>query len=280
MPVEPLPDEADALYGLPLAEFVAARDELARRLRREGARDEAVRVAKLRRPSAAAWAVNQVVRTQRVAARELWAAGDALLDAQARLVSGTGSAAELRAAAVRERDAVEALAGAAAGLLDPTGRAPSRTTLERVGETLHAAALDPDVRELAAAGRLEGERRYIGLGAAVAGPPEVAAREEAEPAEPRESAEQQRREQDAARERRERRRRRQEAVAEAEAELESARVTLADADAAVERARREEAEAQARLDEALRRAGRAAEAQQRAQAAHAEAVRALRESGS
>src|SRR5689334_2542765 len=181
MPVEPLPDEADELYGLPLSEFVAARDELARRLRREGARDAAVRVAKLRRPSAAAWAVNQVVRTQRAAARELWAAGDALLDAQARLVAGTGSAGELREAAARERVAVEALAGAAAGLLDPTGRAPSRTTLERVNETLHAAALEPVVREQAAAGRLEAEHRHIGLGAAIAAAPAREERDEPAP---------------------------------------------------------------------------------------------------
>jgi hypothetical protein len=278
MPVERLPDEADPLYGLPLPEFVAARDELARRLRREGARDDAVIVAKLRRPSAAAWAVNQVVRTQRAAARELWAAGDALLDAQQRLVSGGGSATELRAAAARERDAVEALGSAAAGLLDPTGRAPSRTTLERVHETLHAAALEPDVRERAAAGRLESEHRHIGLGGAVgtgparaAGPAPAPSPERGEPPDRDRELEE--------RERRERRRRLRDAVTAAEADLEGARAALADADASVRQARREADEAQERLDGAQRRAGGAAEAEQRAQAAHEAAVRALREDG-
>ena len=50
-----LDDEIDALYRLPLAEFVAARNALARR-----AGDRAAAVKGLARPATAAWAVNQL----------------------------------------------------------------------------------------------------------------------------------------------------------------------------------------------------------------------------
>ncbi|HEX8105745.1 MAG TPA: hypothetical protein VF533_24225, partial [Solirubrobacteraceae bacterium] len=54
--------EVDALFALPLEEFVPARDALAKALRAEKRREDAKAVAALRRPSLGAWAVNQVVR--------------------------------------------------------------------------------------------------------------------------------------------------------------------------------------------------------------------------
>jgi hypothetical protein len=53
---------ADELYGLPLADFTRARNEHARRLRQEGLRDEAETVKALRKPTAAAWTLNQLAR--------------------------------------------------------------------------------------------------------------------------------------------------------------------------------------------------------------------------
>jgi hypothetical protein len=156
--------EADELYGLPLREFVPARDALAKRLRSEGRREDAAEVAKLRRPSVGAWAVNQLMRTQRRASGELLEAGDALLEEQAGVLAGRRRAADLRAAAERHRAAVGALRAQAAGLLDERGRGPSAQTLERVGETLHAVSLDPALREDAGAGRLVDVHRHIGLG--------------------------------------------------------------------------------------------------------------------
>jgi hypothetical protein len=92
------PDDAvDRLYGVALDEFVPARDALARELRDEGRRGEAAAVKALAKPSVAAWAVNQAVRTQRGAARELWRAGDDLAAAQAAVLEGRGSGADLRA---------------------------------------------------------------------------------------------------------------------------------------------------------------------------------------
>lgn len=80
--------EADDLFGLPLERFTEERNALARELRREGRRDEAAEVARLRKPSVAAWAVNQLVRTQRREVDQLFAAGDALREAQAGLLAG------------------------------------------------------------------------------------------------------------------------------------------------------------------------------------------------
>jgi hypothetical protein len=162
--------DAHDLYGLPLERFVSERAALARSLRANGQRDEAARVAKLRKPSVAAWAVNQLVRTQGAAVRELFEAGDALQRAHADLLGGRGNPADLREAADRERKAVEQLSTTARGLLTSEGHELSGTMLERVAETLHAAALDPDARGEVADGCLERELRHVGLGSASLSP--------------------------------------------------------------------------------------------------------------
>src|SRR3954447_10267825 len=120
--------EADGLYGLALDEFVPVRDALVKRLRADGRRDEADDVAALRKPSVAAWAANQAVRTQPKAARELWAAGDELRRAHAAIVGGKrrGAGDKLREATARQRAALRPLVEAASCLLDHRGRSLSR----------------------------------------------------------------------------------------------------------------------------------------------------------
>jgi hypothetical protein len=157
--------DADELYGLPLERFVPERDALAKSLRASGEREEAARVAKLRKPSVAAWAVNQLVRTQRRAVDELLEAGDALAQAHADVVAGTGDGRSLRTAAERERAAVDALVGAARGLLSSEGHELSPAIVDRVADTLHAAALEEQARDQVRHGRLERELRHVGLGA-------------------------------------------------------------------------------------------------------------------
>lgn len=156
--------QPDDLYGLPLDEFIPQRTALVRALRAAKQRDEANAVAVLRKPSVAAWAVNQLVRTQGSAVQELFAAGDALRDAQSDLLAGSGDGQALRAANARERAAVDALVGAARGLLDADGHELSAAIVERVADTLHAAALDEGARAQVRDGRLERELRHVGLG--------------------------------------------------------------------------------------------------------------------
>jgi hypothetical protein len=156
--------DADDLYGLPLDRFVSERAELAKSLRKAGRRDEAKKVAALRKPSIAAWAVNQVVRTQRAKMQSLLDAGDELRNAQSDLLEGRGDGRALRSAGERERTLVDELVAIARGLLTSQGEDLSATALERVGDSLHAAALDEDAREQVRDGRLERELRHVGLG--------------------------------------------------------------------------------------------------------------------
>jgi hypothetical protein len=146
-------DLTDRLYGLELDEFTPARDAAAKELRKEKRRDEAAVVAKLRKPSAAAWLVNRLARERREDVDALLEAGEALRDAQERAVAGEGAGGDLREAADAERRAVDELVRAAREL-EPGGRKPSQAALERVRATLHAAAADPTVREGVRAGRL------------------------------------------------------------------------------------------------------------------------------
>jgi hypothetical protein len=156
--------DVDDLYGLPLDQFVPQRTALARELRKAGDRERADEVAALKKPSVAAWAVNQLVRTQRKALGELLEAGDALRAAQDDVLAGRGDTRSLRAAVDGERMAVEALTAAARGLLSSGGDELSATIIERVADTLHAAALDDEGREQVREGRLERELRHVGLG--------------------------------------------------------------------------------------------------------------------
>src|SRR5688500_11267390 len=108
--------EVDRLYRLPLEEFVRARDELARRLRGEGSREEAAQVKALPKPTAAAWAVNQLARSNR---REV----DLLLDAAHRLRTlqasspGRAERASLEEALRAHRKAVSSLTDIGEALL-------------------------------------------------------------------------------------------------------------------------------------------------------------------
>jgi hypothetical protein len=158
------PDDAvDRLYGLPREDFIGERDALAKELRAGGRRDEATAVKALTKPTVAAWAANQAVRSQKGDARELWKAGDQLSAAHDAILAGKGSGAKLREATERERAAVERLVDAARGLLSASGADLSEATIERVRETLHAGAIDPDAREEVAGGRTARERAPQGL---------------------------------------------------------------------------------------------------------------------
>src|SRR5438034_9907423 len=86
--VPELESELDRLYGLPLDEFTAARNELATRLRKAGQADAAERVRELRKPSVAVWTVNQLARRYPDEIEELVEGGKRLRDAQAKALRG------------------------------------------------------------------------------------------------------------------------------------------------------------------------------------------------
>lgn len=156
--------EPSELYGLPLDEFIDARKALAKELRADGGREEAAAVAALRKPTVAAWAVNQLVRSQAKDVRALLKAGDGLAAAQEALLAGKGDGRKLQAAGEKERAALDALVDAAGGLLSSSGAELSDAVLERIRETLHAAAVDATAREAVESGMLLKELAHAGLG--------------------------------------------------------------------------------------------------------------------
>ena len=157
---------ADELYGLPPAEFTSARDELARRLRKEGSRDEAAAVKRLRRPTAAAWALNQLARRDREEVERLLRVGERLRAAQRELLAG-GGREELQGAAREERELVGRLTRAALELASEAGLPAPRSLSERVAETLRAATLDESTAAELRAGRLTREAEAVGVFGAV-----------------------------------------------------------------------------------------------------------------
>ena len=158
-----LPKEADQLYCVPADRFVAERNALVKRLRADGRREEAAAVAKLPRPSVAAWAVNQVARSNRKELRALFKAGDKVLRVQDRAVAGKAKGEQLREAIAAQREALAPLAEAAAGLLTSRGTFLGEQPLRAAVETFHAAAVDPAARPAVEAARLTRTLRLAGL---------------------------------------------------------------------------------------------------------------------
>jgi hypothetical protein len=152
--------DLDHLYGLPLEQFTPARDAAAKEIRKAGDRETAAAVAKLPKPTPAAWTANQVAREQPELIEQMLAAGAALREAQEAAVSGGGGQG-LREATLAERAAVEAVMTAAAAYR-PAGRSLSRAMADRLRVTLHAAAGDEAIREALAAGRLVDEAQAGG----------------------------------------------------------------------------------------------------------------------
>ena len=150
-------DDADRLYDLPLESFTEARNALAAELKRAGRDADAEEVRALRKPSAAAWAANQLARRH---AGEL----DRFLDAAAQLRKAQFGQGDVRSATSAERKALERLLGLA-------GEYAGAAQLGRVRQTLEAAAVDADAAGLLRAGRLERELEPGGFGSLLAATP-------------------------------------------------------------------------------------------------------------
>jgi hypothetical protein len=201
-------------------------------------------VQALPKPPVAAWAVNQLARSDRAGVRALLDAGDALQSAQDRLLAGEDASGSLREATARERDAVRGLTEQAEAVLRDAGRPASQAMLERVGTTLRAAAVDDDGRRLLEAGRLTAELDPTGFGG-LAGVPASAGRGKPRAQKPSAA--------DKRREREEEQRRRQELrqqARELEREARAAEREAEKAEAAAEKARRRAEQARADADAA------------------------------
>ena len=142
-------DEAtDELYGTDLDAFVAERTRLARELRDSGDREGAAQLAKLKKPTVAGWALNQLARQNRRDVDLLLDAGHRLRQAQEGVVGG-GDRAAFEQAQKTERDALRRLTRQASQLLGGA----SSAVLAQISNTLRAASVSEEGRELLARGR-------------------------------------------------------------------------------------------------------------------------------
>jgi len=156
--------EIDRLYALPLDEFTARRNELAKRLKKEGDADAAEQVTALVKPSVPAWTINQLARRQKKEVQALLAHGTRLRKAQERALAGGGADA-LKAAQAEERESMRDLMQRATAILEEAGRPATRTVLERIRATLGAAVLTDPERAALKAGRLTSEVEVSGFDA-------------------------------------------------------------------------------------------------------------------
>ncbi|HKP36222.1 MAG TPA: hypothetical protein VJT71_05145 [Pyrinomonadaceae bacterium] len=141
--------DIDALFQLPLTEFIGARKALAARLKKDGQADEAERVKLLAKPPISAWTVNQLYWRHRNAFERLMATGQRFRKAQA-----SGKVADMRDALDTRREALLELSDLATEVLSDGGSNPSTDTLRRIATTLEAISSYASLSDGPTPGRL------------------------------------------------------------------------------------------------------------------------------
>jgi hypothetical protein len=159
-----LDQAAEELYALAPSDFTARRSGLAAQTRRDGAADVAKQIAELRKPTTAAWLVNQLVRGGAEDGacddvERLEDLGTRLRDAQARL-DGT----QMRELARSRHEIVAALVRRAGDLAAGSGQKLSASVQRELEETLGAAVADEQAALAVLSGRLTRALVYAGLG--------------------------------------------------------------------------------------------------------------------
>lgn len=238
-------DIAEELYGLPLAEFTAARDARVRELK---GTPVAAEIKALRKPATAAWVVDLLVRREHEQVLQMIAVGEALRHAQEGM-----DASALRELTKQRRQLTAALTVRARALARSVGLRVTEQVAEQVEETLTAAMIDAVAAQAVRSGLLVTPLRATGVGdvdaaAAVAVPdalgftvapvadPPVSLRVVPDPEPDRRALEEAR-----------------SALAEATEALGSAEAARAEAAAEVERLQARSLQVQAELDELRRR---------------------------
>lgn len=142
-------DVARELYGLPPEEFTSARNARAKEATAAGDPDLAAQVQSLRKPTTAAWLLNQLVRAHADEVAQVLSLG-----AELRAAQGTVAADELRALDRQRRRLTHAVAQQARVLGRDAGRRVSEQVAAAVEETLRSAMVDPDAGEALSSGLL------------------------------------------------------------------------------------------------------------------------------
>ncbi|MGP4017440.1 hypothetical protein [Saccharopolyspora sp. 5N708] len=152
-----LDDLARELYTSDPAEFTAARDRRAAAARQRGDEELADQLKKLRKPTAAAWAVNLLAAQEHLNA--LLELGERLRSAQRDLRGD-----DLRALAVERTRLLRQLTDRAAELAERHGHPLTESTRQQVEQTLTAALSDPEAGRAVQAATLAKPLQYSGFG--------------------------------------------------------------------------------------------------------------------
>ncbi|HEY3101928.1 MAG TPA: hypothetical protein VGL14_23605 [Methylomirabilota bacterium] len=153
----------ERLYAVPPKDFTRARNSLAAELRKARDTDAASTIARLRRPSATLWAVNQLAHHASASLQRFLEAVDRLRRTQ--LSDPRGAMEAMRA----ERAQLEALVARAEQALSEAGYSPSAEARRRIGDTLLGAAADRRHAEALVHGRLTEELQAPGFDALTGG---------------------------------------------------------------------------------------------------------------
>lgn len=154
-----LDDASAELYGRPLDEFMAARAELAEQAKSEGDPDIARRIKALRKPTAAAWILNQLVRSEQRAVAELVTLGEAMRSATAASDGET-----LRDLTATRKKTIGDLIRAAKALATEGGQRAGADVVNSLNDTLIAAVADPAAGAELLGGSLTKPLKHAGFG--------------------------------------------------------------------------------------------------------------------
>lgn len=129
--------EIDALFRLPLSEFITARNALAAGLKKAGRTSDADRVKSLAKPPAPAWAVNQLYWQNPEAIDELLGLTERIRKAQ----TGQIKNANVRELLDDKKRQLGDLMDQASAILGAAGHAGSSDAMRRVSATLESLAV-------------------------------------------------------------------------------------------------------------------------------------------
>src|SRR3954447_10428434 len=159
-----LDDATRSLYSVAPEDFMARRGELVEQLRADGDARAAQQIAKLRKPTVAAWIVNVLALEDPAVVDRLTELGDRLRTAQDRL-----DAAALRDLSAERRKLVAELSKQAFARAGK--RQPPAGLRDEVNGTLEAAIADPEAA--GRLGRLQRAEHWSGFGFLPTGAPEL-----------------------------------------------------------------------------------------------------------
>ncbi|SHK64711.1 hypothetical protein SAMN05443637_109161 [Pseudonocardia thermophila] len=154
-----LEEVVDQLYELRPDEFVPARDDAVAEAKAAGDKDLAKAIARLRRPTKAAWLANLLARKRGEQLDGLLALGGDLAEAQRHL-----DGPQLRALSAQRNRLVAAMAREAGRLAYEAGDRAGESVLRELQDILHAALADPTVADEVRSGQLTRTIAYSGFG--------------------------------------------------------------------------------------------------------------------